>query len=142
MNCSNDLGLELTATDILHHGEVLKIIVGLEKGIAGVELHKNAADTPNVAWVAPPKVQNNFGGPIMPGRHDRRVVFVIERGRSKVNQSNLCIQQNPTLGSSPVDGSRRRWYVSIICKTLVVAIYQKYIFRLQVGMYEIKVMKD
>lgn len=37
----------------LHHGKVLGAVVGLEQGIARPALHKDAAERPEVNWMAP-----------------------------------------------------------------------------------------
>jgi hypothetical protein len=45
-----------------HHSEVLEIVVSLEKSIARKELDKDAANTPNITWEAPAKIENDLGG--------------------------------------------------------------------------------
>lgn len=39
LNLPHEFGFELTITDRLHHGEMFKIIVRLEKGISSEKLH-------------------------------------------------------------------------------------------------------
>lgn len=38
-----------TIADVLHHGEVFEVVVGLEQGISSEEFDKDASYTPNVA---------------------------------------------------------------------------------------------
>lgn len=53
--------------DSLHHGQMLEIIVGLEEGVAGIELDQDASDTPNVTRVRPAEAENNLWRPVMAG---------------------------------------------------------------------------
>ncbi len=45
---------------------MLKVVVGLEKGVSGEEFNKDATYTPNVAGEAPTKVEDNLWSTIMP----------------------------------------------------------------------------
>lgn len=44
---------------------------------------------PDVARLRPAQLQDHFGRPVMARRHDRAVMFVIERGAAKVDQSHV-----------------------------------------------------
>ena len=55
----------------LHHREMLEVIVRLKQGVAGEKFHQNAADAPDVARERPSQPENNFGCPVMAGRHNR-----------------------------------------------------------------------
>lgn len=50
-----------------HHGEMLKVVVGLEEGISSEEFDQDTADTPDVTREAPPQIQDDFGRPIVAG---------------------------------------------------------------------------
>lgn len=77
--------IESPTDDRIHHGQVFEVVVCLEKGVSGEEFHQNTANTPDVAGEAPAKVQYDLGRPVVAGRHDRGVVFVVESGRAKVD---------------------------------------------------------
>ena len=62
--------IDPSVDDCFHHSQMLEIIVRLEEGIAGEELDQYTPDTPNVARVRPPKSEDDFGRPIVAGRHD------------------------------------------------------------------------
>ena len=49
--------------DLLHHGEVLPVVVGLEQREPEVQLEGDAANAPNVAGLTPAKLQDHFGSP-------------------------------------------------------------------------------
>lgn len=98
---SNNAGFNPLANDALHHGQVLQIIVSLEKCIAGEELNENAPNAPDVAGETPSHVQDDFRGPVMSSRHNGRVVFVIERCRPEIDQPDFTVQENASLASSP-----------------------------------------
>lgn len=61
------LPFHLATTNRLHHGQVLEIVMSLEKCISSEEFNQDTANTPNVAGEGPSKVENNFGGSIVPG---------------------------------------------------------------------------
>lgn len=64
----------------------------LEERITGVELDKDATDAPDVAGKTPAKVEDDFGSAVVTGRYNRRVIFVVERCRPKVNQPDFRVQ--------------------------------------------------
>ena len=51
------------AEDLLHHGEVLPVVVGLEQREPEVQLEGDAANTPDVAGLAPAQLQDHLGSP-------------------------------------------------------------------------------
>lgn len=53
MNLSNKLRLKFAATYCLHHSQMFEVVVRLEKGITSEEFDQDAANTPDVARVAP-----------------------------------------------------------------------------------------
>ena len=58
---ADDFGLDFATADCFHHSQMLEIIMRLEESVACEELHYNAPYAPNVAWVAPAKLKNDFG---------------------------------------------------------------------------------
>jgi hypothetical protein len=44
----------LPVTDILHHGQMLQVIMGLKECIAGEEFHQDTANTPDITGITPP----------------------------------------------------------------------------------------
>lgn len=82
---------------------MLQVVVGLKEGVSREELDQDTTDAPDVTRIAPAKAQDDLGGSIVPGRYDRRMVFILERGRAKVDQPDLGIKQHPPLTSGPAD---------------------------------------
>jgi len=79
-------------TDCLHHRQMLEIIMRLEQCITSEELHQNATNAPDITWEAPAKVENDLRSSVMSSRNNGRVVLIIERGRTKVDQSYLRVK--------------------------------------------------
>ena len=75
----------------------------LEKRVASEKLDENAPNAPNVAREAPSKTKDDFGSPVVSGRNDARVIFIVKRSGAKVDQANLCIHQYPASAA----GARR-----------------------------------
>lgn len=76
---------------------MFQIVMGLEKSVPGEELDEYTADTPNITGETPAEVQNDLWRPVMPGGNDGRVIFVIKGRGSKINQTDLAVQQNSSL---------------------------------------------
>lgn len=77
--------------------------MGLEQGIAGKELDKDAANTPDVTRKAPTEIQDDLGSAVVTGRDYRRVILIFKGGRAEVDESNLGIKQDSTvLGRSRI----------------------------------------
>lgn len=74
---------------------MLEVIVRLEKRIASEKLDENASNAPNVARKTPSKTKDDFRSPVVPGRNDAGVIFIVKRSGAKVDQANLCIHQYP-----------------------------------------------
>ena len=51
-----------------------------------VELEDNAANAPDIARLAPAKLQDDLGRPVVPGGHHTAVVLPVESGRAEVNE--------------------------------------------------------
>lgn len=128
--------------DRFHHGQMLEIIVSLEQGIPGKELDQDTPDAPYIAGVGPTKAQDDLWRPVMPRRHDRRVVFILEGGRSEVDKPDLRVKKHSPLSSLPTDRSRRRRDLAIIREGLVLVMAQKNVLGLQVGMDQVEIMED
>lgn len=103
VHCRDQVRVDPRADNHFHHGKVLQIVVSLEKGIAGEELDEDAADAPDVARERPAQTKNDFGSPVVPGRNDRRMIFVLECGGPEVDQSNFSVEQDFTLVRLTVD---------------------------------------
>lgn len=69
----------------------------------------------------------------MPRGHHGRVVFVFERGRPKIDQPDLGIQEYPPLRGVPVDRRRRGGDPPVVRKRLVVVVAEEDILRLEIG---------
>ena len=78
--------------------------MGLEEGVTGIELDQDTANTPDVAGITPAQVEDDFWCTVMPRRDDRRVILIVESGRAKVNQPDLCIEQDFPVSFSSSDG--------------------------------------
>jgi len=81
------------STDSFHHRQMLQVIVRLEESVASEEFDKYTSYTPNIAWETPPHVEYDFGRSIVSRRNDRRVVLIIERGGTKVDQPDFGTEQ-------------------------------------------------
>jgi hypothetical protein len=44
----NEMGINLSIDHILHHGQMLEVIMGLEKGVSGEEFHQDTSNAPDV----------------------------------------------------------------------------------------------
>lgn len=62
----DQFGVDLSVTDRLHHGKMLKIVVCLEQCVSREELDNDAAYAPDVAGEAPSQLQNDLRGSVMP----------------------------------------------------------------------------
>lgn len=80
------------ADNRLHHSQMLQVVVRLEQGISREELHKDAPYAPDVTGVGPAQPDDDFGCPVMAGRYNRGVVFILERGRAKVDEADLRVE--------------------------------------------------
>jgi hypothetical protein len=63
----NHLCVDLSVADSLHHGQMLEVIVRLEKRIACEKFHDDAANTPNIAGKAPPQLKDDLWCSVMSG---------------------------------------------------------------------------
>lgn len=114
----------------------------LEERVTCEEFHQDTSDTPYVTWETPAQVEDDLRGPIVSRRHHRGMVFVIEGGRTKINQPNLAIKKDPSLPSVAGIRVRGGGDGAIVGEGLVVAADKEDVFRLQVGMNEVEIMKD
>lgn len=71
---------------------MLKVVVRLEESVTSEELDEDAANAPDIAWIAPSQVQYNLWCSVVPCRYDRGVVFIVEGCRSKINESDLGVK--------------------------------------------------
>lgn len=63
---------------------MLKVLVGLEEGLSGVELYQDAADAPKVAGVGPAQAEDDFGSAVVTGRDDSGMVLLLKGCAAKV----------------------------------------------------------
>lgn len=82
---------------------MLKIVMCLKESIACEELDQYTPDTPDVTLKTPAEIENNFWRSVVASRHNRRMIFVVERGRSKVDQPYLWIQEHLAVSCAAVD---------------------------------------
>jgi hypothetical protein len=100
------MAVKSAATNTLHHRQVLQIIVRLEQCISCEEFDENASDTPDITREGPTETENNLWCPVMASRDDRRVVLVLERSRTEVDESDLSIEKDFTLSSLSINRCR------------------------------------
>jgi len=93
--CPPHHGLGERPEDLLHHGEVLPVVVGLEQREPEVELEGDAANAPNVAGLTPAKLQDHFGSPVVSGADHLAVVLPVEGGAAEVNEPHLGVLHLP-----------------------------------------------
>ena len=114
----------------------------LKQRITCEEFHNDATNAPNIARKAPAQLKDDLWRAVVSGRDNGRMVLVIECGRSEVNEADFTVKQYSPLTSSPRGDVRRRGNIPVVGKCLKCSIYQKNVLRLQVGMDEIKIMKN
>lgn len=114
----------------------------LEESIPGVELDENAADTPNVAWEAPPQIQDDLWSPVVSCGNHRRMILVVERSRAKVDQPDLTVEKHPSLASVAADGVRRRRHGTVVGKRLIRTVDQQDVLGLEISVDQIEIVKD
>lgn len=64
----------------------------LEESITREELDEDAANAPDIAWIAPSQVEYDLRCSVVPCRNDRGVVFVVKGCRPEVDKSDLSVQ--------------------------------------------------
>ena len=92
LDLPDQLRLNSATAYALHHCEMLEIVMGLEESITSKEFDKDAADAPNIAWIAPPQVKYDLWCSVVPCRNDGRMVLVVKGCRSKVNKPDLGVK--------------------------------------------------
>lgn len=139
---SHESRVDFRPNNGLHHSQMFEVVVCLEKGIAGEELHQDTPNTPDIARETPSQVQNDLGGSVVTGGNNGGMVLVIKCCGTEVDQSDLAVEKNTPLTSVPgvcVGGGRDG---TVVGKGLVGVADEEDIFGLQVGMDEVEVMKD
>ncbi len=134
--------LDLLPADAFHHGQMFQVVMGLEEGVASEELDQDAANAPDVTRIAPPQTQDDLGRAIVPRRHDRRMVFILERGRAKVDEPDLGIVQHPPLTSGSADRGRRGRDLAVVRETLRAVVDEQDVLGLQIRADQIEIMQD
>ena len=87
-----------------------------------MELEDYAANTPDIARLAPAELQDNLGRPVVSGGDNTAVVLPVERSRAEVNKLHSGVPH-------PSD-------VPLICGAVFaipVVAYKQNVFRLQIG---------
>lgn len=54
-----------------HHGQMLKVVMGLEQSVSRVKLYQDTANAPDITWERPAQPEDNFRRTIMPSAHNR-----------------------------------------------------------------------
>ena len=54
-----------------HHGQMLQIVVCLEKGVSREEFDKYTSNTPDIAWERPTQTKNNLRSSVVSCGYDR-----------------------------------------------------------------------
>lgn len=114
----------------------------LEESVSGEKFDQNAADTPNIAGEAPAEIQDDFRRAVVAGRHDGGVVFVVESGRTKIDQSDLTVEENATLPSIAVCSMGGGGDCAVVSESLVGVANKQNVFGFKIGVDEIEVMED
>lgn len=66
----DDPGFNLVPNDAFHHGEMLQIVMRLEKCISREKFNQNATNTPDVTGETPALIEDDFRCPVMPSGND------------------------------------------------------------------------
>ena len=85
LDLSDKFCLNSATANGFHHSQMFKIVMGLEECIAGEELDQDAADAPDVARIAPTKIQYDLWRSIMSGRYNRRMIFILKRSGAEID---------------------------------------------------------
>ena len=93
-NAPNQLRVELASAHRFHHGEMLKVVMGLEERVSSVELDQYTSNAPDITRIAPPQIEYNFRSSIVSSGYDGRMIFIVEGSRTEVYQSDLRVQQH------------------------------------------------
>lgn len=102
---------------LLHHAQVLQVLVGLEVELAGDQLDHDAADRPHVADVIPLAApQDNLGRPVLPRIYDLAVVLPLLSRPAEINYPYPVV-----LG---------QYEFAVLSESV---LFEKHVFRLQVG---------
>lgn len=129
----DEMTVQPFANNALHHGKVLEVVVGLEQRITSEKLHQDAANAPDITRKGPSQTKNDLRGPVVPCGYNRRVILVLEGGRTKIDQSDFGIEKDFALSGLSIDGGGRRRYPSAICEGLVGAVTEEDILWLEIG---------
>lgn len=139
---SDQLGVDPASNHGLHHRKMFQVVMCLKERIAGEELHQDTPDAPDVTWKTPAQIQDNLRSPIVPCRNDGGVVLIIKCGRAKVNQSDLAVKENTSLASVAGVRVRGGGDRAVVRECLVGVADKEDVFRFQIGMDEVEVMKN
>lgn len=141
-HCPDQPSVHLLSDHRFHHRQMLEIIVRLEEGVAGEELHQDTPNTPDVTRKAPAEIEDDFRGSIMAGGHNGRVILLVKRGRAKVDKPDFTVPENSSLTSTPRAGVRRGRNCSIVGEGLIMIAQQEDILGFQVGVDEVEIVED
>ena len=68
------------------------------------------------------------------------MVLVLESCRTKINQSNVGVEEDSALSGLSVDGGRRRGDPTTVGESLILIIAEKDVFRLQIRMDKVEIV--
>jgi hypothetical protein len=116
---------------------MFEIVMSLEESITGKELDQNTPNTPDITGETPAEIQYDLWCPIVTGGHNRRMIFIIKCGRTKVNKTNLTVQKYPSLACIAGICVRGGGDGAIVGKCLVGAANEENVFGFEIGMDEV-----
>ena len=116
---SHDSWFNLSTAHGLHHGEMLQVVVCLEKCVTCKKFDQDATNAPYVAWIAPTQIQYNFRCSVVSCRNDRGMVFIIKSCRAKVDEPYLGVEEYPPLSGDTLLSCGGGRDISIIRECLV-----------------------
>lgn len=121
---------------------MFQVVVRLKERVTSEEFHKNTPDTPDITRKTPAQVEDDLRSSVVPCRDHRRMVFIIERGGTEINQPNLAVKEDSSLPSVAGVCVGRGGDGAVVGEGLVVVADKEDIFGLQVGMDEVEVMEN
>ena len=80
--------------DPLHHGKMFPVLVGREQCPTKSHLINDTSNGPDITGLGPTQLEDDLRSAIVTRGHDQGVMFMVKRGRAKVNQPNLRILDN------------------------------------------------
>ena len=78
----------------------------------------------------------------MASADNRGMIFILKGSRTKVDQPDLGVEKHPPLRCLSVDCGRGRGNFPVVGERLIRVVTQQDVFRLEIGVDQVEVVKD